>query len=456
MTLGTSTAVRPWVTRRHVIATAVTATPSAALAACSVGNQSDGGGAKPTLKSGITLLMIQYGTQPEGEAKLEVLKLFEQKYPGIKAELDNTPGGGAAVNQKVQTMTASGTPPDLFWFGPALFLQYARAGFFLDMASRMRRDRFDLSDFPDKAIEQYSLETRRLAMPKDFPTRGMYFNASHFDEVGVPHPPGNYTDQSWTWDRFLQAAQKLTRDKGGVGHFGFNGGTGMRQYMPWVHGNGGELVNKDCTQCVLNEPAAIEALEFLQDLRVKHRVWVAAPDVQQGATFPLGRVGMQEGAPPDVGTFRRQISGFTWDATHVPRGKNGKYAASGGGTGQGISAGTKHPEEAWELMKHVLTPEALYIEIVKDQLNMPGRKSQSNSKEYLGTGQPPKSLKVFVDGLPNLRPDPQTTNWVDVEAALTKEMAPLWSGEKSAREVANAVKRAIDPLLQQADAKRRL
>jgi len=35
-------------------------------------------------------------------------------------------------------------------------------------------------------------------------------------------------------------------------------------------------------------------------------------------------------------------------------------------------------------------------------------------------------------------------------------MAPLWSGEKSAREVANAVKRAIDPLLQQADAKRRL
>ena len=98
MTLGTSTAVRPWVTRRHVIATAVTATPSAALAACSVGNQSDGGGAKPALKSGITLLMIQYGTQPEGEAKLEVLKLFEQKYPGIKAELDNTPGGGAAVN----------------------------------------------------------------------------------------------------------------------------------------------------------------------------------------------------------------------------------------------------------------------------------------------------------------------------------------------------------------------
>ncbi|MDQ3701755.1 MAG: hypothetical protein M3442_12665, partial [Chloroflexota bacterium] len=113
-------------------------------------------------------------------------------------------------------------------------------------------------------------------------------------------------------------------------------------------------------------------------------------------------------------------------------------------------------EEAWALLKHVMSPEALMIEIVQERLNLTARKSLANSKEYLQTGQPPKNIKVFVDGLPFLRPDPQSTNWQEIDQAMTRELAPLWTGEKSAREVGMAVKRAVDPLLQQAEAKRRL
>ena len=35
-------------------------------------------------------------------------------------------------------------------------------------------------------------------------------------------------------------------------------------------------------------------------------------------------------------------------------------------------------------------------------------------------------------------------------------MMPLWSGERSARDVAQAVKRVVDPLLKAAESKRRL
>ncbi len=96
------------------------------------------------------------------------------------------------------------------------------------------------------------------------------------------------------------------------------------------------------------------------------------------------------------------------------------------------------------------------IEIVKNHLNMPGRKSLANSKEYLQSGLLPKNLKVFVEGLNHLRLDPQTTNWGEIEAATATEMAPLWTGEKSARDVAQGVKRVVDPLLKAAEAKRRL
>ncbi|MBI3973540.1 MAG: sugar ABC transporter substrate-binding protein [Chloroflexi bacterium] len=427
----------------------------ATLGACEVTGGQSGDTAKPgRFKTGITLNMMQYGTQPEGESKLQVLKMFEEKYPGIKTSLDNTGGSGYA--DKLQAMTAAGTPPDAFWFNPSLYLVYVRRGFFLDLSPVIRRDKYDLSDFAEKSLQQYNWEGKQWAMPKDFPTRGMFFDVSVFDQSGVAHPPTNYSDQSWTWDRFLEAAQKLSRERGGVTHFGLQSGTGFRQWTPWVHGNGGEFVNKDCIECLLHEAPAIEALQFLQDLRVKHRIWALRADTQQGATFPLGRVGITESAPPGVGTLRREIQGFVWDATHVPRGKNGKYAASGGGTGQSVAGGTKYPDEAWELLKHLLNPEALHIEIVKDQLNMPARKSLANSKEYLNSGLPPRNLKVFVDGLPYLRPDPQTTNWDEISRALDQEMRPLWSGEKSPREVAMAVKRVVDPLLKQAEAKRRL
>lgn len=440
-------------TRRSVLAT-LSASGSTALLACSTpGRPPDGGAGPGTLKTGVTLTMMQYGTVPEGESKLQVLKLFEERYPGLKANLDNAPLG---YNDKVLTMMAAGTAPDVFWFNPALFLEYTRRGFLLDLTPLLRRDRYDTADFPDKALAQYHWQSKQWGMPKDFPARGMFFNVAAFDQAGVGHPPATFADPGWTWDRFLDAAQRLTRDRGGVSQFGWTMGTGFREWMVWVYGNGGEFVRQDAAECALHEAPAVDALQFLQDLRTKHRVVPAPADAQQGATFPLGRVAMIESGPFQVGNFRRQIEGFVWDGSPMPRGRAGRYATTGGGAGQGIGATTKTPDEAWALLKHVMSPEALMIEIVKDHLNMPGRKSLANSKEYLQSGLLPKNLKVFVEGLNHLRLDPQTTNWGEIEAATATEMAPLWTGEKSARDVAQGVKRAVDPLLKAAEAKRRL
>jgi hypothetical protein len=95
-------------------------------------------------------------------------------------------------------------------------------------------------------------------------------------------------------------------------------------------------------------------------------------------------------------------------------------------------------------------------EIVTEHLNMPARTSLANSKEYLQSGRPPRNLKAFVEGLSVLRLDPQTTTWGEISAANAREIAPLFSGERAPRDVALALKRAVDPLLARADARRRL
>jgi hypothetical protein len=59
---------------------------------------------------------------------------------------------------------------------------------------------------------------------------------------------------------------------------------------------------------------------------------------------------------------------------------------------------------------------------------------------------------MFVEGQKYVRLDPQTTTWRDIEPAIAAELTPLWDGQRSAKEAAEAVKRAVDPLLKQAQA----
>ena len=42
----------------------------------------------------------------------------------------------------------------------------------------------------------------------------MYYNKDVFDAAGVPYPPAK-ADQAWTWDQFIEIAQKLTKDRSG-------------------------------------------------------------------------------------------------------------------------------------------------------------------------------------------------------------------------------------------------
>jgi hypothetical protein len=74
--------------------------------------------------------------------------------------------------------------------------------------------------------------------------------------------------------------------------------------------------------------------------------------------------------------------------------------------------------------------------------------------EVATPGRPPEHFKMFVEGQKYVRLDPQTSNWQDIQTAVDRELVPLWDGQRTAREAAAAVKRVVDPLLQQATARK--
>ena len=404
------------------------------------------------LRSGVTVSFFHGGTDPDNESREAILKAFEAKYPQIKTEHLFTPDNTGA---KLDTLIAAGTAPDVFYIGNgAAVTTKAAQGALHDLTPLAKRDKFDTSDMFETAVSLYTICGKQYAYPIDFPNQELYYNVDLFEQAGVKPPPGNWDDTTWTFDRFLDAAKRLTKDTGSGTQWGYiTGLSGFRNWWVWVAANGGELFDKDMKACTLNEPQAVEAFQFLQDLVYKHRVLPTTQQANEAGGnlngFNNGRAVMST-LPPWLGQVRRDQK-QRWDVAPHPRGSGSKarWACAGGGTGLALASsqvGGKNINEAWELLKFSEQPAQVTTYITAVGI-VPPLKSVANSKAFADPSQPPKGIKVFVDGAKYLRPDPSIVRWDEINKTITEELNGLWANQQNARTAADNIKRKVDALL---------
>ena len=107
----------------------------------------------------------------------------------------------------------------------------------------------------------------------------LYYNKSLFDAAGLDYPA-----DAWTWSEFVAVARQLTVDHSGnnadsdvfdpenIDVFGISFPTWWGGYLPMIYSNGSQLASDDGTELLLNQPAAVEALQAIQDLIYVHHV----------------------------------------------------------------------------------------------------------------------------------------------------------------------------------------
>jgi multiple sugar transport system substrate-binding protein len=439
-------------TRRRVLR-AGSAAGAALVAACGRGT-STGDGTSARARGGTAVFMAT--GDPERFQIRDALLPRLLETTGVKGEWIHFTGSG--YYDKLVAMMASDTAPDLFLFAPNLFVEYVTSNRLRNLTPLIKRDKYDLSDFPEKAIQQYMWQGNQHGFPQDFPTRALFYNVELFRRAGLARPPGDYAfaPASWNWQVFLEAARKLTSaDAAAGGTFGWNTQFGWRQYSVWVYANGGEVFNKDLTECTITDAKPMESLQWLADLIHRHKV-APTRQVTQAENyetmFTSGRVAMNESLPGALNRYRA-TQGFVFDVAPVPPGSGGAKAATGGGSGYGMFAGTKNVDAAWEFLKFIEGPEA-QLAHARTGATFPSRKSIQLHPEVAVPGRPPEHFKLFVEGQKYVRLDPQVSNWAEIEAAIGRELTPLWDGQRSAREAAAAVKRVVDPLLKEATARK--
>lgn len=377
----------------------------------------------------------------EREMMVESFKEFERENPDIKVKLMFVAGNYA---EKLLTMVASGETPDVLPPGP-LFQQLVSNNILAELDPHIARDTtFERDDFWPMLWGMGTYKGKQYTLPFGYVSRGMFYSKKLFDQAGMSYP-----DKTWDWDRFLEAAQGLTRDITGDGRtdeFGavFATHTGSTISMIWNWG--GYMFNEDMTESIINGDKAVAALQFLGDLVNKYHV---TPPYSRETSdvwgwddqmFMTGTVAMELGDTLSLPGFRN-IEGWEWDITTWPKGESWANIIWSGQ--YGLSTQTKYPEEAWKVVKWVT--DEMEVPFSKVGNSISTRKSQSHI--FVESNKP--SAQVFVDmteygryGLTD-----KLVNGAKISSKFGTAGSSVIFGLKTARDALDELKKTIDSLL---------
>jgi multiple sugar transport system substrate-binding protein len=230
----------------------------------------------------------------------------------------------------------------------------------------------------------------------------VYYNKDLFDAHNVPYPTAD-----WTYDDYLAAMTALTLDTDGQPGTEVWGSTLDPIYdRIQIHVNsfGGRYANpNDPTDCVLDEPEAVAAVEWLRT-RMRDEQVMATPlalnKLETRRAFWEGSVAMVEDgswALKDIlanAEFRVGVAPFpTGPVNHATLSTTDGFA---------ISATTEHPEEAWELLKFLISQE-YSLAMAEANFLQPSRSSLIQDwADFVRAEYPEESqaldLEAFADG----------------------------------------------------------
>ena len=282
----------------------------------------------------------------------EIAQLFTDRNPHIAITVELV--GFGDYWTALQTAIAGGDAPDIVWMNGPNLRSFVGNGTLLPITDLVARDGVDLSPFPQPMVDLYTVDGELYGISKDFDTIGLYYNIAMFDEAGLDYP-----DETWTWDDLKDAARALTTDDvWGLSASLWN----QMVYFPMIYQNGGEILSPDGNTALYAEPENCAVFEFLYSFHTEG----LSPDqatldtTNQWELFPAEQIAMM---------FEGSWLARPWadldievGVAALPMGEQRANIIHG--ISWAITAGTDHPEEAWEFLKFLATEEAHQIQAV--------------------------------------------------------------------------------------------
>lgn len=429
---------------------------------------------------------------PRNQAHRPVqIEAFTGKFPDILVEIEWHAAKFFIPEETLTARVAAGTTPDVFELGEDYVPRAAQEGWALDLVPRLKQDQDDASDFYPAVLAAGRYAGTQAALPEAWSPHVMYVNRGLFRQAQLPLP-----DHTWTYDRWLEAAARLTQAEAAPPSWGALYQTWGIPLLHTLWAWGGSLLSADGQRCALDAPPAVAALQWIADLWLTHRVAPSPTEAnlmsqrlmrQRGHWFWLfttGQFGLwphfyltpniawiveRESSArktPGLDWSVRENPALDWAVTTVPIGPAGRET-SALPESYSIAASSANPDAAWAWLEFLTSadgfaaagnpagwiasiPAARRVDLLEVRgFMMPARKSLADHPLLQQDARLTERgvLAAFIETAKTLRPPQHIPNYAEVLPAFWQGCQPIWAGTQDARRTMDDLVPTINALL---------
>lgn len=421
-----------------------------------------GCGGSDSRTSSDSLHLTFWGTTFEKDAVNETIAAFENEREGTSVDPQHIPNNN--YDTKLNTLYAAKTPPDASYMAINQAFTLAEQGKIVDILSYA--DQYpELEQFMDpvyfyweegKAFSSWALETILL-----------WYNKDTFAEANIEPPPAS-ADEAWSWDEFVDVAQRLTIDRDGnnatesnfdpenIEQYGLfvPSVSSFHCWYPLLLSNGGGLTNEAGTEFTLDSPEAIEVFQNLQDLIYKYHVLPTPAQLGSTPSTTTSQLESKRAAMAIDGQWQLLDLGesdLNYGVGVLPSYHEPSTLAVC--SAMVVPEASERKEEALELLVYLSRPEN--VTLYETGLWMPGLQEYYNDegaiKKWLSDDVHPEEYRTAVVDYMRDHGKADYHKWLKNQAEIDNRLVPgldaLAQNELNAEEALAGLKDEIQPLL---------
>lgn len=394
---------------------------------------------------------------------------FQQAQPEICLNILSIEQDDIAV--KRAAMIASGQPLHVWspnWGGNGFASDRAQ-GLLEDLTPLIEQDNFDLSVFVPDVLKIYQVEGKTYGLP--FLTTGsyVYYNQELLKEAGLEAPPTDWNDKSWTWDKMIDMAKKLTKNTDNVSQAQFGLQTAVLNLegppMMWgqfIWPEGAYETGYAEEGVTVTDEKSVAAYQAFHDAIYKDKV---APDPattqaldQLGGAFASGKVAMAMSGGWGHWVWKGLMDdpqGFCWGVAPMPFGSPDADTRTVIYTDPwAITAGLDEQEraDAWTFVKFLVSEEQ--AQAYTQTTGTPPTQTkllESYYQQFEKCMEPDKMKEVFEGAFEHGRESSNhlIVNWDELNQIWGNAFSTYWTEENAnTQEMLTTVEQQTNEALQ--------
>lgn len=289
---------------------------------------------------------------PPGIAK------FEAANPTIKVTVSAPVGGGGMAEQII-----GGGGADVFedWVLPP----YLNPNLVLKLDTYMQQDGIKASLWSPGQMRALTIESGTYFLPCYIHVDAMAINLSNLDALGLPYP-----DLGWDYTAAAKAWKAATVTRNGQSYVGINPdysftniGGASNDTRAWaLHIMGGSVMDSTRTVCTVDSDEVVAAVDWWNEIN-----WskvAGGGDISSGTTYQL------MGSNEILTALENYGTSFKWTIFPVPKYPAGQISFEALDY-HAINGGTKHPDQAWMLLKYLAADTTWSMHVAQYTLRPP-------------------------------------------------------------------------------------